>query len=431
MSLRAHARWLETQFPDWVARGWIGAEAVEQIRRHYAADRGSGRSWLRVLLAILGAVLMGGGVILLLAHNWAEFSRAHRAAIALGALLLGQIVAALAIRRPPTSTGAREAAATFAALTVGAALALIEQTYHVYEGTTFTLKWMLLTLPLVYTHEAVMPALFYVAGISVWGVLECEGAGPSAYLPLLAPIGPHLAARLRRGQRVSAALLLWAMAIGMAVCLSEFSAATGMPRTSVHLPIMLAYLFALYGLLDALFFERDWPLAWRPFKILGVGGLATLLFVFSFQEPAGDLPGLAYFSEAPSSRIGLLLAGVLPALWLAALVAAGIRRGAAPLAFGIAPLFLTLAPHAFGPWTWLGVNAYLLALGLWTMATGARERDLGRVNGGLWLVGGLIVIRFFDSELSFLAKGLAFIAVGAAFLAANLGLAPHRRRRPR
>ena len=77
------------------------------------------------------------------------------------------------------------------------------------------------------------------------------------------------------------------------------------------------------------------------------------MFVFRFRPPA-TCGGL--FLEAPSSRIGLLLAGVLPAR--------GWRRWSPPnnavprLAFGIN--FSWLAPHAFGRGR-LGVNAYPLA----------------------------------------------------------------------
>jgi hypothetical protein len=42
------------------------------------------------------------------------------------------------------------------------------------------------------------------------------------------------------------------------------------------------------------------------------------------------------------------------------------------------------------------------------------------VNTGLLVLSALIIARFFDSDLSFLARGVAFILLGAGFLTANV-----------
>ena len=65
-------------------------------------------------------------------------------------------------------------------------------------------------------------------------------------------------------------------------------------------------------------------------------------------------------------------------------------------------------------------NVYLFALGLGALVAGIRSGRLGRTNAGLLALSALIVARFFDSDLSFLARGLAFILVGAALLTANV-----------
>lgn len=65
-------------------------------------------------------------------------------------------------------------------------------------------------------------------------------------------------------------------------------------------------------------------------------------------------------------------------------------------------------------------NAYLFALGLGLLVAGLRTNKLGRVNVGLLALSALIIARFFDSDLSFLARGVAFILVGAGFLTANV-----------
>jgi dipeptide/tripeptide permease len=44
------------------------------------------------------------------------------------------------------------------------------------------------------------------------------------------------------------------------------------------------------------------------------------------------------------------------------------------------------------------------------------------MNGGLLITAGMIVARFFDSDLPFLIRGITFIVLGIGFLATNLVL---------
>ncbi|MEI8064267.1 MAG: hypothetical protein WCH84_09410 [Verrucomicrobiota bacterium] len=65
-------------------------------------------------------------------------------------------------------------------------------------------------------------------------------------------------------------------------------------------------------------------------------------------------------------------------------------------------------------------NVYLFILGLGALIAGIRGNKLGTVNAGLVALAALVVARFFDSHLSFLARGLAFIFIGIGFLATNV-----------
>lgn len=72
-------------------------------------------------------------------------------------------------------------------------------------------------------------------------------------------------------------------------------------------------------------------------------------------------------------------------------------------------------------------NLYLFALGLGALVVGIRSNRLGRANAGLLALSALIIARFFDSDLSFLARGIAFIVVGAGFLTANVVMLRRKR----
>ncbi|OQW95147.1 MAG: hypothetical protein BWK77_08005 [Verrucomicrobia bacterium A1] len=73
-------------------------------------------------------------------------------------------------------------------------------------------------------------------------------------------------------------------------------------------------------------------------------------------------------------------------------------------------------------------NAYVLVLGVAALFIGVRERRLGKINGGMLILSVLIVLRFFDMDIGFVAKGIVFIVLGIAFLLANIFVSRWMRR---
>ena len=51
---------------------------------------------------------------------------------------------------------------------------------------------------------------------------------------------------------------------------------------------------------------------------------------------------------------------------------------------------------------------------------GARNNKLDLLNTGMLMLAVLILARFFDSDIGFIAKGLAFILIGLGFLLTNI-----------
>jgi hypothetical protein len=50
----------------------------------------------------------------------------------------------------------------------------------------------------------------------------------------------------------------------------------------------------------------------------------------------------------------------------------------------------------------------------------AKSARLTLLNGGLLAAGGVVVARFFDSDMDLLARGIAFVLLGAGLLGSNL-----------
>ena len=64
----------------------------------------------------------------------------------------------------------------------------------------------------------------------------------------------------------------------------------------------------------------------------------------------------------------------------------------------------------------------LLAVGGALLTTGLRAHSASLSNKGLAVLAVLFIARFFDTELSFIARGLGFVLLGIAFLVVNVML---------
>src|SRR3977135_1397624 len=167
---RSGTRWLLAELPELVASGVLSAEAAEALRQHYAAtDSGEPRRIGFVLSAIVGSLLIGAGIILLVAHNWDFLSRPVRCAIAFTPLVLSPALAIFVLLRRNESAPWREASAILNVAAIGTAIALVSQTYQIQgDFARFILVWILLALPIVYLFKTSVGLSVYCVGATCW-----------------------------------------------------------------------------------------------------------------------------------------------------------------------------------------------------------------------------------------------------------------------
>ena len=106
-------RWLRAELPALVSSGTISDENAKAIERYYEASAGGGRKTGVVLLAAVGSILVAAGIVLLIAHNWNEFSPPVRSVIAFLPLLAAQGLSIFVLMRRNESKAWRECAAIF------------------------------------------------------------------------------------------------------------------------------------------------------------------------------------------------------------------------------------------------------------------------------------------------------------------------------
>jgi uncharacterized membrane protein len=400
--------------PVLVEKGLISGEQAVAIRKHYDATNASAnRSML--LFSILGGILIGLGIILVIAHNWEDLGRGTRTVLAFVPLLIGQCLVLFTLRRRPEDPVWREGSSLFLFLGVGACLSLISQLYH--SGGSLgdlLLVWSLLVLPLLYVPGSAGTLMLYLGMITWYGLDTRTGGYPGGQpwmvLPLFALAVPaFLNAARERGE---GAAFFWA-ALVMALSIGIMSQLFWQ-EPNMAIAVAIASLSTAYVLAPAMFTNRNLRLG--AFTFTGTFFMLGVLVFMSYGESwelqrslvANDLAALIVFLFIGVGAYMLSLRGRRPleGSWLPESL------------FIIIPAWLV---SKFSPvFASLLVNLWLLTLGVRLVLSGVHEGRLARMNLGLAVIAMVIALRFFDMDIHFAFKGLIFILLGIGFLTMNL-----------
>ena len=438
---RRSIRWLNEQLSELVADGVLDEDSAERLRERYPAPSSmSGTRLAIVICACFGALLIGSGVILLIAHNWEHLGRPMRTAISILPLLISQVLAGWVLVRRGESTAWREGSATFLVLSLAAAMALVDQTYHTGDDLeSFLWRWSLLMAPLPWLLNSSVAAVIFLASLTWWaGAAKADRLEVIWLWPLALAVVPHLISVLRSDRRgLRAANLQWACALFLCV-----AAGVGLEWRVPGLWIVVyTGLFALM-IAGGASIRRDEEGLWRrPFEVVGIAGSVILWLILSFDEPWRNI-GWNHIRDderfhQAASFFDVVLAVALPlAALLVVFLVLDRRRNALQM------IWAASVPLVAVMWPWvasgdtsdaryvaaIAFNLLLFGVGIATISSGIRSQHLGTVNLGMMVVALLVVVRFFDAEIGFVAKGLAFIAIGVGFLVANLILSRRLKR---
>jgi Predicted membrane protein (DUF2157) len=430
---RSGTRWLLAELPELVANGVLSQETADALRQHYSSQpSGEPRRIGFVLSAILGSLLIGAGIILLVAHNWDFLSRPVRCAIAFAPLVLSQALAVFVLLRRNQSTAWREMAAILNVAAIGTAIALVSQTYQIQgDFARFILVWMLLGLPVVCLFQTGVGLSAYFVGAAVWVVSSKHGnffgthSNDLWVWPLLFLGLPAFVVLLRQNRNGYGTLLATtALAVACAFSLGQTDeiGAQSFWRCS------FAAYWTLVYLVGAVSFE-DWrPACPHPFVAIGWIGILSLAVFLSFQDVWRNRQWQNAVDLVPRHFPDLLAGGIQVGWIVAALLFAGYalwrkrESNLAPAAFTPIMLIAWLVAKQTGNAlvSSLLLNFFLLALGVFTLLRGVRRGRVVEANLGMLVIAVLATARFFDTDLEFVVRGIAFIAIGLGFLATNL-----------
>ncbi|MDF2874861.1 MAG: hypothetical protein K0R22_1544 [Sporomusa sp.] len=413
--------WLYQQLPELVAKGVIPAESAERIKKYYGpvTDTTGTRTFL-VIFGVIGALLVGLGIILILAHNWAQLTKINRLAISMCLLVTAQVIAGGVLWCKRDSTAWREGAATLLMLMVGAAMALVGQTYHLVEDTDiFLLTWMLLSLPLMYLMKSASVAMLYTVGITFWTGSH-YGVSKQFIWVLLGAAMPYYWGLLKNNRYANTTIIsFWVLTV---CCYISFATAFSGYLDQLGFLIFSA-LFGITYLVGELWFTSP-DQGWRmPFTGVGMTGSIILSFILTFNDVWRHIT--SGWNSPP--LIACLLAAVLLLMVLGGNGMLVKQQNREARQFALIPCVVGLAYlvqfyDSSGLGATLILNGYMLWLSISIISKGVREFHLGIVNLGMIMLTALIVARFFDIDVSFVVRGVIFVLIGIGFLVANVVL---------
>jgi uncharacterized membrane protein len=408
--------------PELVQAGVISEDTAARIESYYKSKNGTSTNKLFVVFGILGAILVGLGIILIIAHNWDELSRGLKTTAAFLPLLMGQVLCAFALLKKRQNTAWKESTSVFLFFSIGACIALISQIYNIPGNlSSYLLTWMLLALPLVYVMRSSMVSLLYILGTTYYacetGYWDSPTTEPYSYWLMVAAIVPHYYLLLKNNPKSNFVRFHnWFIALSLTTVLGAFSG-----KLNELMFVAYASLFGLYYLLGTsnIIVKQTTK---NGYTIVGSLGTVIILMVLSFNEFWEHLikkeMSLGEIILAPE----FIISSILTVLAIAFLYTRSKTSSVKNLPpFSVA--FLWFIPiFIIGTFSSIAVffiNFMVFALGILTIRAGSKQNHLGILNYGLLIIATLIICRFFDTDLSFVIRGLLFVLVGIGFFFAN------------
>jgi uncharacterized membrane protein len=410
--------------PELTKAGLITEEQAINISHYYHEKSKHSPNRLVMVFGILGALLVGLGIILIIAHNWDDLSKPLKLFFALLPLVLGQGLCAYTLYRKSDNPVWREASSVFLLFAIGASITMVSQIYNIQGSLAgFLLVWTLLSIPLVYLLRSSMTSLLVICGITWYACSLSYFEYPTEvawyYWLMIGALIPYFMLLIKKDSNFFH-FHTWFLSLSIIITLGMFGS------DGEYLFIAYVSLFCVYILLGGMKPFSDGSLASNGLLITGSLGLTGLLLVLTFDSIWVHIykTELAMNTEVVVS----LLVSAFALLILMYEVRKKRIAGVNPKAWVFLIFILIFMTSRLQPDTaqWL-TNILVLSMAIATTWRGAQQDNMLILNYGLLIMTALVLCRFFDTDLSFIIRGILFMVVGASFFAANYWMVKRRK----
>ncbi|MCH2195135.1 DUF2157 domain-containing protein [Kordia sp.] len=409
---------IKRALPELVENGIITEEIAQNINNYYETTSESNPNRLFIVFGILGATLVGLGIILIMAHNWDDFPKSIKLALAFAPMLIGQFILGYGIVKGKSMVW-KEAATACLFFAVGACIAIVSQVYHVSgDIESYLLAWVVLCTPLLYVTKSKAAIILHLVFCTYFAVevnFTFRGTTfPQIYFILLAVSIPRYIEMLKsKIPSASLYMLHWmfplSLIISLPTCIeSNFEIGS----------LLYILLFGVFYNIGQLPYFKDKSLLQNSYSFFGSLGTVIILLIMSFKDPwrFNINHNLIFFSEFISIAILFISACILLYLNNKQQKLRGSHLFQYTfLIFGAIFLIGQTNPM-LAP---IFVNILLLILGLVTIKIGTDKLHFGLLNYGLLIIAAVITFRFYDTDISFALRGIIFLLLGIGFFVAN------------
>ena len=369
----------EEYIARWQGAGLLSAESAAAIRTYEAARAKPGRRQWQVLVAlILGAILLGAGVLLFVAAHWADVSPVARLCMTLFMLVFFHGLGLLFRQR---FSGFATAMHAVGSVSAGAAIALVGQIFNMQEHWPAAVMlwalcaaagWLLLRDEFQQTLTLLLVPAWIV---SEWSELTDGYSGASIFLCRIGlVIGVvYITAFFRSRQRAAFGILFAVGAVLVPVCIGVL-AETG---------------WRSWGL-------WQWGSVPDPYRFASYAIMATAVIAGGIRERY----------SAPPALVAVVLGFALP--WT--------QKPNASSAGGYGQLEPSLVAYA--------VTA---AAAGFLVVWGMRHTSKAMVNYGMVAFAMTVMWFYFSSVMDKLGRSIGLIGLGMLFLAGGWALEQTRR----
>ena len=404
----------------------ISNETASKIRTYYQNQHDQKPNKLLMVFGILGSLLVGLGIILIVAHNWDNFSKSIQTLFAFLPMVIGQLLVAFSLFKNKSDTW-KEGSGVFLFFTVGACLALISQIYNIPGNlSNYLLTWIVLCAPLIYLLKSktvgILHLIFATYYACEFGYFSGNDKSPWLYLAMIAFFVPFYLKKLKNAPKAnSTSLFNWLLPLSLTISIGAFI--TSEDFFGFLMYIMLFGLFYNLGRLPVFYHQR---LRRNGLLIIGSLGTICVLLFTTFRWFWKEFPQESEFSQ--TFIITLVLFIISLGVFGYILKTQKLKKTSLfQYVFLIATVIFSIGfTNAILP-TVLS-NLLVLALGISAVKIGADQFNFGILNYGLLIITALITCRFFDTDMSFVIRGLLFVAVGIGFFVTNYVLLKKQRK---
>ncbi|MBO6608000.1 DUF2157 domain-containing protein [Psychroserpens sp.] len=405
------------ELPELVEQNVISKEVATKIEHYYLDKQSESPNRLVSVFGVLGALLIGLGIILILAHNWDSFNRTIKTIFAFLPLVIGQLFAGYTIAKKKSKAW-RESTGTFLFCAIGSSISLVSQIYNIPGNLgDFILTWTLLALPVIYLLRSNVLAILCLTSVTYYAVevgyaYYDNEQTPWLYLLVLAAMIPHYLKLLKAQAEANiTSIFNWLYPLSLIIVIGSFVKSNEELGFLIYLLLFSLY----YGIGKIPFFENQ-KLRRNGYVIFGSLGIIIMLLMMSFDD-FWFMQDFTFNTQETYIAIVLFIVNTI-ILLRSFQMKYNSSFNLFQYVFIIFTFIYFFGFHVsiIGP---ILVNLIILILGVTTIKIGSDKFHFGILNYGLLIITALVICRFFDTNMSFVIRGLLFVIVGVGFFLAN------------